>query len=83
MWLALLMARPSPECLTVRNSLFPMRSCLQILPIMSLGAGPEFMNNMEAPQNTAGNENPKDYFYNSMNGEPADFLPCTSKLPRR
>jgi hypothetical protein len=41
----------------------------QILPLKSLGAGPEFMNNMEAPNNSRGNEDPKDYFYNSMGGK--------------
>lgn len=40
----------------------------KILPLRALGAGPEFSNNMEAPANVAGNEDPKDYYFNSMGG---------------
>lgn len=35
-------------------------------PFASLAAGPEFFNNMEHSYNVAGNEDPKDSFFNNM-----------------
>mmetsp|Transcript_126078 Transcript_126078/g.188169 ORF Transcript_126078/g.188169 Transcript_126078/m.188169 type:complete len:88 (+) Transcript_126078:1-264(+) len=38
----------------------------KILPMSSLGAGPEFYNNPFASNNTIGVEDNKEYFYNNM-----------------
>ena len=49
--------------------------CVQIIPLAALGAGPDFMNNMYAPGNVSGNEDPKDSYFNNTWSEclPAAF----------